>query len=60
MFFEDFILTYNQTFGEGTNYVLGTKYRFRPRSYAGFRYENLDSQDRQDWFYFLEYVMPID
>lgn len=59
MFFDNFILTYNQTFGEGTNYILGTKYRLQPRSYAGFRYENLDFQDRQHWYYFLEYVMPI-
>ncbi len=59
LFLDDLFLTYNQTFGEGTNYVLGSKYRFRSRSYAGFRYENLDSQDRQDWFFFLEYLMPI-
>ena len=60
LFLDDLFLTYIQTFGEGTNYVLGSKYRFRSRSYAGFRYENLDSQDKQDWFYFLEYVLPID
>jgi len=59
LFLDDLFLTYNQTFGEGTNYILGSKYRFRSRSYAGFRYENLDSQDKQDWFYFLEYLIPI-
>jgi len=57
--FDNLFLTYNQTFGEGTNYVWGSKYRFRPRSFVGFRYENLDFQGKQDWVYFMEYLMPI-
>jgi hypothetical protein len=59
VFFDNLLFTYNQTFGEGTNYIWGTKYRFRRRSYVGFRYENLDSQGRQDWVYFIEYLMPL-
>jgi hypothetical protein len=58
--FDKFFLTYGQTFGEGSNYIWGSKYRFRPRSYVGFRYENLDFQDKQDWVYFIEYLMPLE
>ncbi len=56
---KNYFLTYSQTFGEGSNYTWGSKYRFRPRSYVGFRYENLDFQDKQDWFYYVEYVLPF-
>jgi hypothetical protein len=57
--FDNFFLTYSQTFGEGSNYIWGSKYRFRPRSFVGFKHENLDFQDKQDWVYFVEYLMPI-
>jgi hypothetical protein len=57
--FDDLLLSYSQTFGDGTNYIWGTKYRFRRRSYVGFKYFDLDLQDRHDWFYFVEYLLPL-
>ncbi len=59
MFFDNLLLNYTQTFGQGTNYVWGVKYRFRPRSYAGFKYYDLDLRDRHDWVYYVEYLLPL-